>query len=88
MAQTSLIKRHIVWSVNASYDDLELNTHVETVEVFIDFASVLDYLRSLDKETEILDNAMYQCRSNLKFKISQKFISDRNYVSLFKTKKS
>lgn len=86
MAQTSLIKRHIVWSVNASYDDLELNTHVETVEVFADFASVLDYLRSLDKECEILDNAYYACRSNMRFKISQKSISDRNYVSLFKIK--
>ena len=84
MAQLSNKSKNRVFRVDYSFDDIELNKHVTIVELCPTFHSVVEYLHSIEKDNQILDNPFYKCRSNIVIKISPDLISDKKYVSLFK----
>lgn len=84
MALCKSTKSHLVYQVTYDYDDLELNQHFRFLNYFEKYDDVCCYLIDIGKENDMLDNAFYRCRQNIKIKISLKYITDKLYVSLFK----
>ena len=86
MARANSVKSYLVYAVSYDYDDLELQEHFRFLEYFRTYDDVLDFLLEIGKENEMLDNAFYRCRQNIKIKICFKHITNKLYVSLFNNK--
>lgn len=92
MANIIQTKSFLVFAVSYDYDDYELQQHFHFLEYFENLSQVGTYLDKLYNENKMIQeglslNEFYACRTNIKIKISQKAINDKQFYSLFKNMK-
>lgn len=74
--------KHLVYQVRYDYDDFEDKQHHTISEYFKDFNGVIEFMKKIELENQMLDNQFYACRSNPKIVIKMGYITHKQYVSL------
>lgn len=73
----------LVFRVDYSYTDYELQKRVSKQDFVKDVSSLVTYFQELEKDFIVTDAFNYNCRADLSIKIKVVFIPERKYVSLF-----
>lgn len=80
--KVSSSRTHLVWRCTYDYDDYELNEHFSIVNDFISLKKLSEYISGIEQENNMLDNAFYRCRCNIKLVVRQAAVNDKKFVSL------